>query len=148
MILDSFLRIIQIWTRNSASHLSMEVVGEKTRIKNWWFCFSLKDEFSSAKQSRIFFSQTLNPEIFLFSKRNCLLGAILKVSQQMVNTRWMFPTKGRISLSKNFELKYFTSLKIVHTFTLTNTYIMFCTVFLDRVLLLVCLYPKQAFVWK
>ena len=43
----------------------------------------------------------MNPKIFLFSKRNCLFGAILKVSQQMVNTRWMFPTKGRISLSKN-----------------------------------------------
>ena len=27
MILDSFLRIIQIWTRNSAIHLSMEDGG-------------------------------------------------------------------------------------------------------------------------
>ena len=43
-------------------------------------------------------------KIFLFPKRNCseqYKEEVLKVSQQMVNTRWMFPTKRRISLSKN-----------------------------------------------
>ena len=40
MILDSFLRMIQIWKRNSASHLSMENGGgggkQESRIDDWF----------------------------------------------------------------------------------------------------------------
>ena len=71
MILDSFLRIIQIWTRNSASHLSMENGGgEENRNQELMIGFSLKDEFSSAKQSRIFFFSNFESRRFLsFPKR-------------------------------------------------------------------------------
>ena len=140
MILDSFLRIIQIWTRNSASHLSMEVVGEKTRIKNWWFCFSLKDEFSSAKQSRtFFFSNFESRRFFYFPKEIAPSNIKKKFSSRIKEKNFSFEEFWNW---KNFELK------IVHNFYTQKYLLMFRTVFLDKVLLLVCLYPKQSFCLK
>ena len=133
MIFDSFLRIIQIWTRNAASHLSMEWWRRKQGSRIDGFVSLSKMSFLRLNKVEFSFSNFESRDFSIFQKK--LLARSNFES---------FSANGEYQV--NFELKYFTSLKIVHTFTLTNTYIMFCTVFLDRVLLLVCLYPKQAFV--
>ena len=63
-----------------------------------------KMSFLRLNKGELSFLKLWIQKIFLFPKRNCseqYKEEVLKVSQQMVNTRWMFPTKGRISLSKN-----------------------------------------------
>ena len=82
MILDSFLRMIQIWKRNSASHLSMENGGgggkQESRIDG--FVSLSKMSFLRPNKVEFSFSQTLNPEefsrpkserIFLFPNQCC-----------------------------------------------------------------------------
>ena len=157
MILDSFLRIIQIWTRNAASHLSMEWWRRKQGSRIYGFCFSLKEGFSSAKQSRIFFLKLWIQRFFYFPKEIAcseqfwkflskwwIPGECFQPKEEFLFRRILFSSE----MKKNFELKYFTSLKIVHTFTLTNTYIMFCTVFLDRVFAFSLFLPKTSFCLK
>ena len=67
MILDSFLRMIQIWKRNSASHLSMENGGgggkQESRIFDDFVSLS-KRGFLRPNKVEFSFSQTLNPEEF------------------------------------------------------------------------------------
>ena len=70
MILDSFLRIIQIWTRNSAIHLSMENGGgrkQESRIDG--FVSLSKMSFLRPNKVEFSFSQTLNPEDFSLSQK-------------------------------------------------------------------------------
>jgi len=71
MILDSFLRIIQIWKRNSASHLSMENGGgggkQESRIDG--FVSLSKMSFLRPNKVEFSFSQTLNPEDFSLSQK-------------------------------------------------------------------------------
>ena len=156
MIFDSFLRIIQIWTRNAASHLSMEWWRRKqgSRIDSFVSLSKMsflrlnKVEFSFLKlwiQRFFYFPKEIacSEQFWKFLSKWWIPGECFQPKEEFLFRRILFSSE-----MKNFELKYFTSLKIVHTFTLTNTYIMFCTVFLDRVLPLVCFYPKQAFAWK
>ena len=71
MILDSFLRMIQIWKRNSASHLSMENGGgggkQESRIDG--FVSLSKMSFLRPNKVEFSFSQTLNPEDFSLSQK-------------------------------------------------------------------------------
>ena len=83
MILDSFLRMIQIWKRNSASHLSMENGGgggkQESGIFDGFVSLSKRD-FLRPNKVEFSFSQTLNPvefsqpkseRIFLFPNQCC-----------------------------------------------------------------------------
>ena len=98
MILDSFLRMIQIWKRNSASHLSMENGGggrkQESRIDG--FVSLSKMSFLRPNKVKLSFSQTLNPEDFSLSQK----GRIFSKQKESF-----------LSNMKNFETERISSLK-------------------------------------